>query len=504
MPSSGIVAIDPSNNATAVIDASHLSAAPEECPVEQHETAEELSQQGEEDQPAVSPMPPHKKAPMVTPRTDRKVTTSPTAGGGNTGNVPPSSHTPEPSKGKSKKKVAVATPVAVEESSTPKKSIKRSKAKVPMRTMTHFFGKAGTVKAKKGTIKSSATITQKKKKDDKQSEKGVDTSLAEPSGDITLVEDAAKVTAESGSTAKKSKSKTKAKSKPKTKQPPKSPVAKKRAKATPTSTVDMINLEDLDDSPMDALAYVSRNMSAGRRNRVTTKSAPTVEKKVMEVAPLESGKDATIDAKKTPKTDEVVTEVEEANSSPTTADNDGKDSVVDLSKGRVEEISESDDDATVAMDDPDTPAAIESDNATSLEKDDSLLEPPVGEVECTEETMDAVECDIENKTDEKDKESSKDQPDVIFIDEEPTPETETPKKDDSTNKAEAAPSKKKRDPNAPKKPKSAWNMYQIAKRNEFKAANPETKAGDIVSVVVNMLYDDLTCDFYVLIPFDSS
>ena len=113
-------------------------------------------------------------------------------------------------------------------------------------------------------------------------------------------------------------------------------------------------------------------------------------------------------------------------------------------------------------------------------------------------------CDVESdkgtSADEKDKESPKGQPALIIIDE-PTPETEAPKEDDSTNTAEAAPSKKKRDPNAPKKPKSALNMYQIAKRNEFKAANPDTKAGEIVSVVD--IDDDLTCNFHALTHFDS-
>ncbi|KAK1735496.1 hypothetical protein QTG54_013659 [Skeletonema marinoi] len=397
MPSSGIVAIDPSNNDTAVIDASTLSAAPEECPSEQHETAEELSQEDEDDQPAVSPMPPHKKAPMVTPRTDRKVTTSPSAGGGSSGNAPHSSHTPESSKGKSKKKVAVATPVAADES-TPKKSKKSSKAKsVPMKTMKHFFGKAGTAKAKKGNAKSSAANSQKKK-DDKQSKKVVDTSLAEPSADSTG-EDESKAKAENVSTTKKGKAKTKAKPK----QLPKNPPAKKKAKATPKSlSVDIISLEDMDDSPMDALAIVSRNMSSG----------------------------------------------------------------VESSEGKVEDISESDDDATVAMDD----VAVESDSAAPVEKDNFLSESPVCEVKCTEEVMCDVESDKGTSTEEKDEESPKGQP-------------------------------AKRDPNAPKKPKSALNMYQIAKRNEFKAANPDTKAGEIVSVVD--IDDDLSCNFYALTPFDS-
>lgn len=41
--------------------------------------------------------------------------------------------------------------------------------------------------------------------------------------------------------------------------------------------------------------------------------------------------------------------------------------------------------------------------------------------------------------------------------------------------------KKKRDPNAPKKPKSSFMYFSNAKRAEVKAANPDASFGDIVS-----------------------
>jgi hypothetical protein len=41
--------------------------------------------------------------------------------------------------------------------------------------------------------------------------------------------------------------------------------------------------------------------------------------------------------------------------------------------------------------------------------------------------------------------------------------------------------KKKKDPNAPKKPKSSFVYFSNAKRHEVKAANPEASAGEIVS-----------------------
>ena len=486
MPSSGIVAIDASNNDTAVVDVSALSEAPEECPMEL-ESAEELSQEEEEDQPALSPMP-HKKAPMVTPRTDRKlVTTSSTTGGSSSANSP-SSHTPVSSKGNSKKKVAVASPETAEESSTPKKSKKSNKANknVPMKTMAHFFGKAGTVKAKKKDNANSSPAKIQKKKEDTQPKKGVDTSVAEPSADDGAGEKVLKAKAENISTAKK-KDTAKANAKPK--QSKKNSPAKKKAKATPKSlSVDTITV-DMDDSPMDALAIVSRKMSAGRRSRVTSSALAAQTKKdkdndsVENKAPSESSKDPTIAPKDTPKTDEIATEVEESTTS-STVDNDKEDSGVESAKKeKVDEMCGSDDDdATVAMDDSDSSAAVKSDNDTPVERDNYSSEFPEEEFECTQEAMSDDKSDKETCAAEKDKESIKDQPAVIVIDES-TPETETPKKDDSTNTAEAAASKKKRDPNAPKKPKSALNLYQIAKRNESKAANPDTKAGEIVSVV---------------------
>ena len=42
-------------------------------------------------------------------------------------------------------------------------------------------------------------------------------------------------------------------------------------------------------------------------------------------------------------------------------------------------------------------------------------------------------------------------------------------------------SKKKKDPNAPKKPKSSFMYFSNAKRAEVKAANPNASFGDIVS-----------------------
>lgn len=41
--------------------------------------------------------------------------------------------------------------------------------------------------------------------------------------------------------------------------------------------------------------------------------------------------------------------------------------------------------------------------------------------------------------------------------------------------------KKKKDPHAPKKPKSSFVYFSNAKRHEVKAANPEASAGEIVS-----------------------
>jgi hypothetical protein len=483
MPSSGIVAIDPANNDAAVIDASTLSAAPQEVSMEL-ETANELSQEDEE-QPALSPMP-HKKAPMVTPRTDRKVTTSDSS----SGNTASSRRTPVSSKGGSKKKVAVATPVAAEDSSSPKKSKKSSTANnVPMKTMKHFFGKVGAAKAKQDKHNSSSTngrTTQnQKKEDDTQPPKKVDDkSSAEPSAD-SAGEEVLKAAAadENVATTKKGKAKTNAKPE----NPQQNSPQKKKAKATPKSfSVDNISIDN--DSPMDALAIVSRNMSAGRRSRVTGRALPVQKKErdnnsVENKARVVSSKDTTIVPKDSPKTDEVVTEIEETSSSSTT-DNDGEDSGVASEK--VDVIRESDDDATVAMDDSDTSADVKSDNAAEVQKENSLSELPAAEVECTKEATGDEESDKGSCTVEKEEESIKDRPVVIVIDE-PTPETETSTKEDTTNIAEAVPPKNKRDPNAPKKPKSALNLYQIAKRNEFKAANPDTKAGDIVSKVDNCL-----------------
>jgi hypothetical protein len=447
------------------------------------ETANELSQEDEE-QPALSPMP-HKKAPMVTPRTDRKVTTSDSS----SGNTASSRRTPVSSKGGSKKKVAVATPVAAEDSSSPKKSKKSSTANnVPMKTMKHFFGKVGAAKAKQDKHNSSSTngrTTQnQKKEDDTQPPKKVDDkSSAEPSADSAGEEVLKAAAAENVTTTKKGKAKTNAKPE----NPQKNSPQKKKAKATPKSfSVDNISIDN--DSPMDALAIVSRNMSAGRRSRVTGRALPVQKKErdnnsVENKARVVSSKDTTIVPKDSPKTDEVVTEIEETSSSSTT-DNDGEDSGVASEK--VDVIRESDDDATVAMDDSDTSAAVKSDNAAEVQKENSLSELPAAEVECTKEATGDEESDKGSCTVEKEEEFIKDRPVVIVIDE-PTPETETSTKEDTTNIAEAVPPKNKRDPNAPKKPKSALNLYQIAKRNEFKAANPDTKAGDIVSKVDNCL-----------------
>lgn len=490
MPSSGIVAVDAANNDAAVIDVPTNSFAAEEQhpPVEQ-EAAEEYE---EADKPALSPMP-HKKAPMVTPKTDRKVTSETSNSNGNTN----TSHTPVPSKGAAKKKVAVATPVDAEESTSPSKKSKKSKTvHVPMKTMKHFFGKAGAAKkATKDKGNSTSTKQQNKKEDVQPKTAHTEKSLAEPRDDgagDTVV--ANKVVANKVEAKSTSSISTKAKAKvtePKTK-----PSAKKKAKAAPkSSSVDTISV-DMDDSPMDALAIVSRNMSAGRRNR-TSKGASAANsnkhvgsKSEENGSHVKSSNDATIGLKTSPKSDETVSKVEVVSSEETaatkgeeamsssTVDNDGAEledtnNQSAAAKEEVNEHCDSDDDATVAMDDSGISAAVESDDIAPAEQGDSVLKLPENEVESSEDT--AIEAETKEATCpvEKEKESA-----VIVIDE-PTPETNTTKKDDPKKKAEA--SKKKRDPNAPKKPKSALNLFQMAKRNEFKAANPNAKAGEIVS-----------------------
>jgi hypothetical protein len=58
----------------------------------------------------------------------------------------------------------------------------------------------------------------------------------------------------------------------------------------------------------------------------------------------------------------------------------------------------------------------------------------------------------------------------------------TPKAKADTKPAENAPGgKKKKDPNAPKKPKSSFMYFSNAKRAEVKAANPDASFGEIVS-----------------------
>ncbi len=476
MPSSGIVAVDAANNDAAVIDVPANSFAAEEQhpPVEQ-EAAEEYE---EADKPALSPMP-HKKAPMVTPKTDRKVTSETSNSNGNTN----TSHTPVPSKGAAKKKVAVATPVDSEESTSPSKKSKKSKTvHVPMKTMKHFFGKAGAAKkATKDKGNSTSTQQQKKKEDVLPKTAHTEKSLAEPR------DDGAGDTVVANKVEAKSTSSISTKAKAKVTEPKTKPSAKKKAKAAPkSSSVDTISV-DMDDSPMDALAIVSRNMSAGRRNR-TSKGASAANsnkhvgsKSGENGSPVKSSNDATIGLKTSPKSDETVSKVEVVSSEETaatkgeeaisssTVDNDGaelEDSNNQLvaAKDEVNERCDSDDDATVAMDDSGISAAVKSDDMAPAEQGDSVLKLPESEVA----EMKAATCPAE-----KEKDSA-----VIVIDE-PEPETDTTKKDDPKKKAEAT--KKKRDPNAPKKPKSALTLFQMAKRNEFKAANPNAKAGEIVS-----------------------
>ena len=485
MPSSGIVAVDAANNDAAVIDVPTNSfAAEEQHPPAELEAAEE---EEEDDKPALSPMP-HKKAPMVTPRTDRKVTTETSNSNGNTN----TSHTPVPSKGAAKKKVAVATPVDAEESTSPSKNSKKSKTvHVPMKTMKHFFGKAGAAK-KATTVKgNSASTNQQKMGEDVQPKTAhADKSLAEPRADSAGDND--KVVADKVEAKSTSSISTKAKvTEPKTKLS-----AKKKAKAVPKSSSDDTMGVDMDDSPMDALAIVSRNMSAGRRNRTSKGASAANNSKHVDSNPEEnestvkSSNDATIGPKTSPKSDETASKVEVVSSEETaatkgeetmsssTVDNDGAEledtnKKSTAAKDEVNEQCDSDDDATVAMDDSGISAAVESDDMAPAEQCDSVLKLPENEVESSEDA--AIEEETKKATcpAEKEKESA-----VIVIDE-PEPETNTTKKDDPKKKAEAT--KKKRDPNAPKKPKSALNLFQMAKRNEFKAANPNAKAGEIVS-----------------------
>ena len=216
-----------------------------------------------------------------------------------------------PSKAAAKKKVAVATPVDAEESTSPSKKSKKSKTvHVPMKTMKHFFGKAGAAKkATKDKGNSTSTKQQNKKEDVQPKTAHTEKSLAEPRDDgagDTVV--ANKVEAKSTSISTKAKAKV---TEPKTK-----PSAKKKAKAAPkSSSVDTISV-DMDDSPMDALAIVSRNMSAGRRNR-TSKGASAANsnkhvgsKSEENGSHVKSSNDATIGLKTSPKSDETVSKVE--------------------------------------------------------------------------------------------------------------------------------------------------------------------------------------------------
>ena len=436
----------------------------------------------EADKPALSPMP-HKKAPMVTPKTDRKVTSETSNSNGNTN----TSHTPVPSKAAAKKKVAVATPVDAEESTSPSKKSKKSKTvHVPMKTMKHFFGKAGA--AKKATKdKGNSTSTKQQKKEEDVQPKTVHTekSLAEP------IDDGAGDKVVADKVEAKSTSSTSTKAKAKVTEPKTKHSAKKKAKAAPkSSSVDTISV-DMDDSPMDALAIVSRNMSAGRRNR-TSKGASAansnkhVDSKSEENgSPVKSSNDATIGHMTSPKSDETVSKVEVVASEETaatkgdeamsssTVDNDGAELEDTNNQSAAAKDCDSDDDATVAMDDSGISAPGESDDIAPAEQGDSVLKLPKNEVESSEDA--AIEEEMKTATCPAEKEKD---PAVIVIDE-PTPETNSTKKDDPKKKAEAT--KKKRDPNAPKKPKSALNLFQMAKRNEFKAANPNAKAGEIVS-----------------------
>lgn len=504
MPSSGIVAIDADNDA-AVVDASAISVVAEEYLTVQ-ETVKDLGQEDEE-QPALSPMP-HKKAPMVTPRTDRKVTspTSATCDSSNSANTPPSSHTPVSSKGDPKKKVAVATPMDAKESISPKESKKRKVNTVPMKTMKHFFGKAGTAKAKKvNSHNASSTKTQKKEENDTQPEKGAEISLAEPAD--SACEEVTKAKAEnSDGTQAKAKSN----------QPQKnSSPAKKKVKAAPKSlSIEDISVE-MDYSPMDALAIVSRYMSAGRRSR-TSSSASASRKKdgnrtsVENKSLQESSNHVTLVPK--PNINEIASAVEEATSkefatnveeatSSSTADNDGENPVevdcnLPAAKEKVDEESPSDDDATVALEDSGKFVSAKSSDVRPVEGDSSFSDLPESEaVECTEESTGEDENKKGSCIAKEDKTSKS--IGIVVIDD-PTPETESPKQNESTNTAEATPANKKRDPYAPKKPRSALILYHIAKRSEFKAANPDVNAGDIVSVF-DIVDRDKSC-YFSLIP----
>ena len=64
----------------------------------------------------------------------------------------------------------------------------------------------------------------------------------------------------------------------------------------------------------------------------------------------------------------------------------------------------------------------------------------------------------------------------------PSPDASSAKP--GTNPSETAASgsgKKKKDPNAPKKPKSSFMFFSKAKRAEVKAANPDASFGELVS-----------------------
>ena len=144
----------------------------------------------------------------------------------------------------------------------------------------------------------------------------------------------------------------------------------------------------------------------------------------------------------------------------------------------VQEDIVNDDDATVEVDEK----AVEEKTNTSVETDsidegvEKKDEPSVLDVpkESVVEELSAEEINTTNST--KPEESSNDE--VIVIDNNPTGSTKKAAGD--TTKKEK---KKVKDPNAPKRNKTAYNYYSSASRNDVKTANPSAKPIEITKLI---------------------
>lgn len=70
-------------------------------------------------------------------------------------------------------------------------------------------------------------------------------------------------------------------------------------------------------------------------------------------------------------------------------------------------------------------------------------------------------------------------------DDSPPPKSQNPGTEPAETDNAGVKKTKKKDPNAPKKPRSSFMYFSNAKRAEVKAANPDASFGDIVSAAGN-------------------